>query len=227
MTEKLLALKSLKSHQKKLYLFTKSMESKENCKMSASIRIMRSIVWNEGFETMKDNPFIKIMTSREYAKFYADILKAETNESSLKLKFELAWFLINITSLKIFTKDHLAVMMEEGVVEHLINMLNFDYEENDTPKMFVWYYWVWVIKHFFLTVDYDHKLLIELGIISKIVSIFTNWRYLFSKEVDKPFNRFIDRFFELLYLIVKKADKDYFVQIYEIVKIFGKIFLWR
>ena len=77
------------------------------------------------------------MTSREYVKFYADILKAETNESSLKLKFELAWFLINITSLKIFTKDHLAVMMEEGVVEHLINMLNFDYEENDTPKMFV------------------------------------------------------------------------------------------
>ena len=80
---------------------------------------MRSIVWNEGFETMKDNPFIKIMTSREYAKFYADILKAETNEFSIKLKFELVWLLINLTALKIFTKNHLAVMMEEGVVEHL------------------------------------------------------------------------------------------------------------
>ena len=104
-------------------------------------------------------------------------------------------------------------------------MLNFDYEENDTPKMFVWYYWVWVIKHFFLTVDYDHKLLIELGIIPKIAGIFTNWRYLFSKKVDNLFDKFTDWFFELLYLIVKRADKDCFAQIYEIIKIFGKILL--
>ena len=202
------------------------METGDRDKMAASIRILRSIVWNEGFENKENNPFMEIMTSREYVRIYTKILKDSNSIASLKLKFELVWLLINVTALKIFTKDNLVVMMEEGVVEQLIKMISLDYEEDNSAKMFVWYYWVWIIKHFFLTINYDHKLIIELGIIPKIASIFTNWKYLFWKRVEKSFNKFTDRFFELLYLIVKNVNRDHFEQLYELAETIGRLKLY-
>ena len=198
------------------------METGNRDKMAACIRILWSIVWNEGFESMENNPYMKIMTSKEYVRIYTKILKDSNRIESLKLKFELACLLINLTALKIFTKDHLAVMMEEGTVEQLINLISLDYEEDSSAKMFVWLYWIWVIKHFFLKINYDHRLIIELDIIPKIASIFTNWKYLFWKSVEKPFKKFTDQFFELLCLIVKNVNKDHFEQLYELAESIGR-----
>ena len=164
---------------------------------------------------MKDNPYLEIMTSKEYVRIYTKILKGSNSTASLKSKFELVWLLFCMTALKIFTKDHLAVIMEEGVVEQLINLISLDDEDNP-PKMLVRYCWVMVINHFFLTVKYDHKFIIELGIIPKLACIFTNRRYLFSKEDDNLFKEFTKTFFELLYLKVRNVNRDHFEQLYEL-----------
>ena len=145
---------------------------------------------------MKVNPYMEFMTNKEYFRIYTKILKGSNSTASLKLKFELMWLLFCMTALKIFTKDHLAVMMKEGVVEQLINLISLDDEEDNSAKMLVWYCWVMLINHFFLTVKYDHKLITELGIIPKLACIFTNRRYLFSKEDDNLFREFTKTFFQ-------------------------------
>ena len=70
--------------------------------ISAAIRVIRSISVSDELDDLIQTTFFSEMISKEFIEVYVEILRAEWSEKSIKLKFELAWFLINLTALEWF-----------------------------------------------------------------------------------------------------------------------------
>ena len=212
----LIGLEESKGAEHTQEMLADKLHSGDKDKIKACIRILR-IVLCENIDFINNKFFIDFLMDKENIRIYEGILNTGEDEDSKRMKFELIWFLINLTSYQYFASEHWTILEVEGIVEHLVSLMRVD-KNSDHSNIYISYLWTRTVAHILNTENYSNKYILNLGIIGIIHNNLKILESIFKGLPKDLFINYNEQIYGILCLISYNLDKPYHSQIDELIK---------